>query len=253
MFKVKITVVGFDKDEKKYPCHFRYKIGEEITFDGEVLSGRICPNMLPEFGRLTKDIFASGGRHKEGEAAASYYPFWHSPLSIADQSYKKYDGVGFRPTLERPEENYKFIADETLFDNPPGGKYIIGKGTAKRDFFLVCNDSHTYARFKVEAYDLADKGDSLPYYRRAMSILDKIIKKPGININEIIKEFSKDDLENIYPTLGQKIISILVGELEFLDYVTVKNDAVTATAKGKDKLKSYIAGLTNEEKNALKL
>jgi uncharacterized repeat protein (TIGR04076 family) len=253
MFKVKITVVGFDKDEKKYPCHFRYKIGDEITFDGAVFTGRICPNMLAEFGRTVKDVFASGGRHKEGEAAASYYPFWHSPLSIADPSYKKYDGVGFRPTLERPEENYKYIADETLFDNPPGGKYIIGKGTAKRDFFLVCNDDHTNVRFKVEAYDLADQGDSLPYYRRAMSILDKVDKKPGIVTDKIINEFSKDQIENIYPALGQKIVAILVGELEFLGYVTVKNDAVTATVKGRKKLAAYVAGLTAEEKKALKL
>jgi uncharacterized repeat protein (TIGR04076 family) len=253
MFKVKVTVIGFDKDEKKYPCHFRYRIGEEITFDGEAISGRICPNMLPELGRTIKDVFASGGRHKEGEAAASYYPFWHSPLSIADPSFKKYDGVGFRPTLERPEENYKFIVDETLFDNPPGGKYIIGKGTERREFFLVCNDNHTNVRFKVEAFDLADTGDSLPYFRRAMSILDKVNKKPGIAIEKIIKEFSKEQTDNIYPTLGQKITAILVGELELLDYVIVKNNSVSITAKGKKKLAAYTAGLTPEEKKALEL
>jgi hypothetical protein len=61
--------------------------------------------------------------------------------------------VGFRPILERPEEGYRFVADETLFDNPPGGKYIIGKGTQKRTLSLVCGDKHTLARFKVEAYD----------------------------------------------------------------------------------------------------
>jgi uncharacterized repeat protein (TIGR04076 family) len=151
MFKVKATVTGFDKDESKYPCHFRYKIGDEIIFDGESIIGRVCPSMLPSFGRAFNELLASGGRHKEGEPAGAYFPFWHSPLSLYDPDYTKYDGVGFRPTLERPDEDYKFVADETLFDNPPGGKYVIGKGTEKRKITLVCGDQHTLARFEVEA------------------------------------------------------------------------------------------------------
>jgi uncharacterized repeat protein (TIGR04076 family) len=153
MFKVKATVVGFDRDEKRYPCHFRHKIGEEIIYDGETITGRVCPSMAPVLGRAFNDLLAYGGRHKEGEAPGSYFPFWHSPLSVYDPAWKKYDGVGFRPILERPEEGYRFVADETLFDNPPGGKYIIGKGTQKRTLSLVCGDKHTLARFKVEAYD----------------------------------------------------------------------------------------------------
>src|SRR4030042_907264 len=117
MFKVKATVTGFDKDEKKYPCHFRYKVGDEIVFDG----------------------------------------------------------VGFRSTPERPDEGYRFVVDETLFDTPPGGRFIIGKGKEKKSISLTCGDNHTLARFKVEAYDLADRGDALPYYRRAMSILGRIV------------------------------------------------------------------------------
>ncbi|MFH1646582.1 MAG: hypothetical protein ABID71_02675, partial [Chloroflexota bacterium] len=161
MFKVKATVAGFDKDEQKYPCHFRYKIGEEIIYDGESVIGRVCPAMLPPLGRLFNDLLASGGRHKEGEPGGSYFPFWHSPLSLYDPAYKKYDGIGFRPTLSRPDEGYKFVADETLFDNPPGGQYHIGSSTEKRVFSLVCGDSHTRTRFTVEAFDLADRGDSL--------------------------------------------------------------------------------------------
>jgi len=253
VFKVKATVTGFDKDEQKYPCHFRYKIGEEITYDGETITGRVCPSMAPVFGRAFNDLLASGGRHQEGEDPKSYFPFWHSPLSVADPAYKKYDGVGFRSTPVRPEEGYRYIADETLFDTPPGGKYIIGKGTAKREFSLVCGDKHTLVRFKVEAFDLADKGDSLPYYRRTMSILDKVIRKPGIPLDKILSEFSKDQIYDIYPTLGQKIIAALVGELELLAYVDVVNGKVTATAKGKKKLQIFIAGLTAEEKKALQL
>jgi hypothetical protein len=253
MFKVKATVIGFEKDEQKYPSHFRYKIGEEITYDGETITGRICPSMAPVFGQAFNDLQASGGRHQEGENPKSYYPFWHAPFSVADSAYKKYDGVGFRPTPERPDEGYKFTADETLFDTPPGGKYIIGKGKAKREFSLVCGDRHTLVRFKVEAFDLADKGDSLPYYRRTMSILDKIVRKPGIAMDKILKEFTKDQINVIYPTLGQKIIAVLVGELELLGYVDVADGRVTATAKGGKKLQSFIEGLTAEEKKALQL
>lgn len=253
MFKAKATVTGFGKDESKWPCHFRYKIGDEIIFDGETINGRVCPNMMNAFSQAFTALFASGGRHKEGEIPGSYYPFWHSPQSLFDPAYTKYDGVGFKPTLERPEEGYKFVVDETLFDNPPGGKYIIGKGKEKQDIFLQCGDNHTLVQFKVEAFDLADRGDALPYYRRSMSILNKVAEKPGIPINKIINEFTKEDVENIYPTLGQKMVAILVGELEVMDFVDVYDDKVTVTEKGKQKLESFKASLTEEERRALKL
>ncbi|HEY98044.1 MAG TPA: TIGR04076 family protein [Dehalococcoidia bacterium] len=253
MFKVKATVTGYGKDETKGPCHMRLRIGDEVVYNGETISGRVCPNMMAPLARAFAELFASGGRHKEGEAPGSYYPFWHSPQSVYDPAYKKYDGVGFRPTLERPEEGYKFVADKTLFDNPPGGKWIIGKGTEKKDISLTCGDSHTFVQFKVEAFDLADHGDALPYFRRAMTILNKVVRKPGIAMDKIIDEFTPHDRDNIYPSLGQNIIAILVGELEVLGYVVVENSTVTATEKGKKKLASFIESLTAEEKEALKL
>jgi len=253
MFKVKATVTGFGKDEIKGPCHFRYKIGDEIIFDGETVLGRVCPNMLIPLSQAFMALFASGGRHNEGEAPASYYPFWHSPQSLYDPEKKKFDGVGFRPTLERPEEGYKFVADETLFDNPPGGRYVIGRGKEKQTVSLQCGDSHTFAQFKVEAFDLADKGDALPYYRRSMTILDKVIRKPGIAMEKIIDDYTTDERDNIYPSLGQKIVAILVGELELMDYVDVKNNRVTATSQGKKKIEEFKASLTAEELEALRL
>jgi len=231
----------------------RYKIGDEIIFDGETIAGRICPSMVTNFAQAFRALQASGGRHKEGEIPASYYPFWHSPSSLYDTAYKKYDGIGFRPTLERPDEGYKFVADETLFDTPPGGRYIIGKGKEKQTVNMQCNDSHTFAQFKAKAYDLADKGDSLPYYRRAMTILGKTVKKPGIAMDKILDEYTKNEINNIYPSLGQKMVAVLVGELELLDYVDVKDNKVTATEKGKKKLDSFIKSLTAEEKKALKV
>jgi hypothetical protein len=40
--------------------------------------------------------------------------------------------------------------------------------------------NHTY--FKLEAFDLADKGYALPFFRRMMTILDKVLKKRGDNV-----------------------------------------------------------------------
>ena len=253
MFKVKAIVIGFDKDEKQYPCHFRYSIGDEIFYDGETISGRICPAVLTDLGQAFKALQSSGGRHQEGEPPGSYYPFWHSPLSVYDPAYKKYDGVGFRPTLERPEEDYKFTPDETLYDIPPGGKYHIGKGTERNKVDIVCPDQKTLVRFRVGAFDLSDKGDGLPYFRRTMSILNKISIKPGIAMDQILDEFSKDEQLNTYPSLGQKMVQVLVGELELMGYVHVKDRNVAATDKGEKKLDDYKSTLTSEERDALNM
>jgi uncharacterized repeat protein (TIGR04076 family) len=253
MFKSKATVIGFAGNEAKYPCHFRYRIGDVAVFDGEKIIGRICPHVMPKLARAFTDLFASGGRHKEGENSGSYFPFWHSPLSLIDPAGKKTDGVGFRPTLVRPEEGYRFVVDESLFDVPPNGVFFIGKGTEKHDIMVTCGDPKTLAQFRVEAFDLADTGDALPYYRRSMAILARIAARPGIAMNKIIDEFTREEVENIYPTLGQRLVAVLVGELELMRYVTVDNDKVTITPAGTKKLASFKKTLTAEEKRALRV
>jgi hypothetical protein len=86
-----------------------------------------------------------------------------------------------------------------------------------------------------------------------MAILNKVAKKPGIAMTEILGEFPDDERDNIYPSLGKNIIASLVGELELLGYVEVKDNKVTHTDKGVRKFESYKASLTPEEKKALKL
>ncbi|MFC1946001.1 hypothetical protein ACFLW1_02250 [Chloroflexota bacterium] len=253
MFKVRATVVGFDKDENKYPCHFRYAVGDEITYDGESYSGKVCSAIAPELSSIFMDLFASGGRHREGEIPAAYFPFWHASLSVYDPAYKIYDGVGFKPVLEMPEEGYRYIPDETLYNVPPGGEYRIGHGTEKGDFSYVCLDKKTLVRFKVEAFDLADRGHSLPYFRRSMSILDRIPPAPGIAVNGIINEFDSREISDIYPTLGLNIIAVLTGALELLGYVSVKNGQAARTAAGERKLAGFKASLSAAEKDALRM
>jgi uncharacterized repeat protein (TIGR04076 family) len=257
MFKVKATVIGFDEDEKRHPCHFRYKIGDEIIWDGEKFIGRICPSILRPFTEKVSILYNSGGRHREGETPNSYTPFLHSPFSVYDPAYKIYDGVGFRPTLERPEQNYKFIPDVTLFDNIPGLKLLGGPGTGiRKKEVLVCGDSHTHMRMELEAIDLVNFGDGLPYSRRTFSILNKISQKPGIAVNKIINEFEDKERDEIYPTLGQNLIWTLVGELAILDYIKLEDGRegkATITEAGKKRLKNFKDTLSAEEKKALRM
>jgi predicted transcriptional regulator len=111
-------------------------------------------------------------------------------------------------------------------------------------------------RMEFEVIDLVDYGDGLPYTRIALSILNKISKKPGITVNKIIDEFDDAERDDIYPSLGQNIIWTLVGELAVLDYVKLedgKEGKVTITDKGKKKLEDFKKSWTTEEKTALKM
>jgi len=257
MFKVKATVLGFDNDEVRHPCHFQYKVSDTVIWDGEKFIGRICPSILRPFSEKVSILYTSGGRHREEETPGQYLPFFHSPYSVYDPEYKKYDGIGFRPTLERPEQNYKYIPDVTLFDEPPAGELLGGPGSGERKKeILVCGDKHTLMRMEFEAFDLVDYGDGLPYTRRALSVLNKISKKSGIAVNMIIDEFDDDERDNIYPTLGQNIVWSLIGELTVLDYITLDGDRdgkVAITDKGKEKLENFKNSLTPEERSALRM
>ncbi|MCR4394991.1 MAG: hypothetical protein NUV31_11525, partial [Dehalococcoidales bacterium] len=136
-------------------------------------------------------------------------------------------------------------------------KLLGGPGTGiRKKEVLVCGDRHTRMRMELEAFDLVDYGDGLPYTRRTLSILNKISKKPGIPVNKIIEEFDDFERDNIYPTLGQNLIWTLVGELAVLDYVVLddgREGKVTITKKGKKKLEDFRNSLTPEEREALKL
>ena len=45
-FKIRATLVEFMGDEKRFPCHFCYTIGDSFTYDGEEFHGRVCPGVL---------------------------------------------------------------------------------------------------------------------------------------------------------------------------------------------------------------
>jgi uncharacterized repeat protein (TIGR04076 family) len=248
MFKVKVTVVGFAGDVKKYPCHFNYKVGDEIIWTGAEMKGRICPAVLAPLSAKITEIYKAGPRYLEN---AFYYPFWYAPVSEYDPSLKKVDGIGFRnvlKTIDEPQYHMANLRPTNSYLWPPHPERTIGRGAV-----VQCGDLRTAATFKLEAIDLADDGDSVTYFRRMMGILAKVAAKPGIAIDKLLTLYSKHEIEDIYPALSQIMVEILVEELALMSYLEVKNKKLLVTEKGEAKLKAFIKSLPAVDKEALNL
>ena len=249
MFQVKATVIGFAGDEEKYPCHFQHKVGDTFIYDGEKYIGRICPGLSATVVPRMMDFFAAGPRIVP--TPQYYYAFWYAPVSRRDESRKKYDGIGFRNVLHTEVEPPRSIASlkpAHAFDWPPVTERIV----AMRNSTVTCGDTRTSLMMRIEAFDLAEKGDSVTYFRREMSILNKVLPKAGIPIDRILDEFTKDEIEGIYPALSPILIQVLLEELALINYVSVQEGRVTVTEKGAAKLKTFRDSLTLEEREALK-
>jgi uncharacterized repeat protein (TIGR04076 family) len=245
MFKVKVTVVDFLGDKEKYPCHHRYNLGDEFIFDGESFTGTICPSLMPVVAQKILELHAAGPRYRD---TMYYYPFLYSPVSVEDPELKKYDGAGFRNVLETYSEPKYHMANlaSSGFKWPPPAER-----TVKKDITIICPDYRTSVKVKLEAFDLSDKGRNIPYFRRQMVILHKILNKPGIKADKILGEFSKEQIEGIYPALSPIMVQALVEELELMSYVAIRDGKATVTKKGKTKLEDFKSGLAKEERQAL--
>ena len=250
MFQVKATMIGFAGDEKKYPCHFQHKIGDEFVYDGEKYIGRICPGFSAVLVPKMIAVYAAGPR-KVPEPMV-YFPFWYAPVSRRDPGKKKFDGIGFRNVLHTEVEPEHSIASQQpkhAFEWPPCNERIVGLDTS----IITCADNRTRVMMKVEAFDLAEKGDSIPYFRREMSILQKVLSKPGIRVTQILKEFTKKQVEGIYPALSPMMVRALAEELQLMGYLDIKREKASVTQKGKAKLKAFIENLSKEERKALRM
>jgi len=246
MFKVKATVIGFLGDTKKYPCHFDYKVGDEIIYNGAEFKGRICTGLMQKLVTKMLGMYAAGIRYVE---PIYYVPFWYAPPSTCDPSMKKYDGIGFRNTLQTVEDlpyGMSLLRDPDSFKWPPHPER-----TVTRDITLICDDYRTSVLMKLDVIDLADDGDGVTYYRREMSIINKVLPKPGIAVDKIIDEFTKEEIEDIYPALSPILVQILVEELELIGYLEIKDGKASVTTKGEAKLGEYKKTLSAEEKAAL--
>ena len=248
MFQVKATVVGFLGDEEKYPCHFQHKIGDEFIYDGEKYIGRICPHMASILIPRMMPLCAAGPRII---SHGYYFPFWYAPVSRKDPSLKKYDGLGFRNVLEtivEPPHHMARLTPKEAFNWPPQKERIVG-----RNIGAIWGDTRTSMAMKIEAFDLSDKGDAVPYFRRQMSILNKVLLKQGIEVDKILNEFSKEQIEGIYPALSQIMVQALSEELELMGYLEINNGKAFVTKKGEAKLENFKATLSSEEREALQI
>lgn len=248
-FQVKATVVAFLGDAQKYPCHFQHKIGEEFIYDGERFIGRICPSMSSHIIPQMMAVHAAGPRHIS--RPAYYYPFWYSPLSVDDPDSKKYDGLGFKNVLDAdrdPDDPIEKLVPPNAFKWPPHDKRDVSKSPS-----VICPDLRTAMLMRIEAFDLSDQGYDVPYFRRQMMVLGKVIAKPGIAVDKIIDEFSKQEIENIYPALGQVLMEALREELELMGYLAVEDNHATVTAKGEAKYEDFKVNLSSEDRAALQI
>lgn len=248
MFKVKAVVVNFLGDKERYPCHHQYQMGDEFIFDGASFIGSICPSLAIETVPKMMSLHSAGPRFKD---YVFYYPFLYAPHSVDDPDSKKYDGLGFKNVFENyrePSYSVANLASSGAFTWPPPGTRPTQRGVR-----VICPDFRTSVVVKLEAFDLSDKGRNLPFFRREMTILDKILRKPGIGANKILDEFTQKQIEGIYPALSQVMVESLLEEMELMDYIKIQNGMVFAEPKAAPKLEAFKAALSTEERSALNL
>lgn len=248
MFKVRAVVVDFLGDKVRYPCHHQYKLDDEFIFDGESFQGTICPSLAIEVVPKMMSLHSAGPRFKD---YVFYYPFLYSPLSVDDPESKKYDGLGFKNIFENykePKYSVANLAGSAAFKWPPPDTRPSQRGVR-----VICPDYRTSVVVRLEAFDLSDKGRNIPFFRREMSILEKILQKPGIHSKKILEQFTPQQIEGIYPALSQVMIESLLEEMEVMGYLRIENGNVFPERKAGAKLDAYVASLTEEEKEALGL
>jgi uncharacterized repeat protein (TIGR04076 family) len=248
MFKVKATLIEFLGDPVKYPCHFQHKLGDEVIFDGEKYVGRLCSDLWPLIVPKVNTLWEAGPRYVPSEY---YLPFWYAPTSVDDPAKKIYDGLGFSNVLKTQTEPMYHMGNlkpPHAYEWPPYPERTVG-----RNMTVTCHDLRTAPTFLLEAFDLSDKGVSVPYFRRQMVILSKTLNRPEIDVDKILNEFSKEEIEGIYPALTPQILIPLIEELEVMDYLAVENKKAHITDKGEAKLNEFKSSLSDEEKSALKI
>ena len=248
-FKVKATLITWLGDTEKYPCHHMLKLGDEITFDGEKIEGRICPDMLPKLGQIMAAMHVAGPRYVD---PGYYYAFWYAPPSIVNPEKAVYDGNGFEnilQTIEEPPFHVRNLQDPKSFTWPPHPERTVAK-----DVTMLCPDVRTSGLFVFSCYDLTDCGMDLPYFRRQMTIMDRVIKKGGsVKISEIPNLYNDFERLEIYPPIVKEQVEPLIEELYLLDLATEKDGIITITEKGKERVARFKAECTQEVIEALKL
>lgn len=208
MYKVKCKLTEFVCDESKHPCHFNYKVGDEIYYDGDAFTGRICPGLIASMMPIVHGVFTLGHKYTENIA------YRYRGSDVRDQDMQKYDGIGFRP-----------IEGKGLLSGN-----LSPEGRSRGHHFL-CADTRTLAHFSCEPVDLSDSEYAQPFYRRAISILEKIESEPGIAASEILGRFTGFQRDSISPRLTPVLTGVLLEALEDMCYISIKDGKAYATGK----------------------
>ena len=250
-FAVKATLVAFWGDVERYPCHAMLKIGDTVTFDGAEIKGRFCADTMTRIVDAMYKVFLAGPRYID----PSYYDnFWYAPLSTADPSKTAYDGNGWTPALdasEYPERKPGRLQSSDAHSWPPADRYPFMTETT-----VKCPDARTSAVFLIEAYDLASGGGrSNPFFRRQITIMDRIAKSEGRSwpIDKVQELYTDFELYEVYPPLVKELYVPGIRELEILGFAEIKDGIVTITEKGVQRVARFKDETTPDVIDALKL
>lgn len=217
-FKVRATCVKMSGDMEKFPCQFGHKIGDEVIFDGETVTGKMCPDLLllvyPHAFRMHYD----GPRYRDHRNNALWV---YQGAKQVDPAMKQYDGLGYKPVAPYKLPPNHVAASLLMYTVPGVGP--LAKKKVDLPVTIKCSDIATQVVFKLEAFALCDSGRALPYFRRQMSIVDKIKAKPGIAVQKILDEFTTWEREQIYPPLGGAMLEMMLEELALTGYVQVRD------------------------------
>lgn len=217
MFKVKCTLIAFVGDEKNFPCHFHYKLGDVFYYDGVEFTGRVCPGLLSSMMPAIRGVYYLGYKNTEN------IMYNYRGIDAIDPSMAKYDGVGLRPVKTPPPGAPEKMVQ--AIKNKPTTQKIKSGG------HFVCGDTRTLAEFTCEPCDLSDSDYAQPFYRRAIAILEKVEKEPGIKVADIVSRFTDFEREEISPPLTPILMEILMEALTDMKYIDVRDDKAYATGR----------------------
>ena len=215
MYKVRCKLFKFEGDPQNYPCHFNYEIGDEIYYDGVNFTGKVCPHLIIPMMPIVHGIHCLGNNYAKNMA------FRYRGHDARDPSLAIYDGVGWRPIKS---ETAPATANSSPF--PTDSKLKKAKGA-----HFMCSDTRTLAHFSCEPVDLSDSEFCQPFYRRAISILEKIEAEPGIDLDTILNKFTVFQKENISPPLTPVLSQVLLEALEDMDYIVIQDNKARATGR----------------------
>jgi uncharacterized repeat protein (TIGR04076 family) len=225
MFKVRCKLISFEKDEKKHPCHFNYKIGDEFYYDGVHFTGRICPGLLASMTPIIHGVYLLGNKCSEN------IMYRYRGLDARDPSMARYDGVGFRP-LKSSEKDADQAGEEGRTGQDTEGPFWTDPRTGKsKGAHFLCGDNRILAHFKCEAVDLSESEYAQPFYRRGIAILEKIEAEPGIRTTEILGRFTQFEREEIVPPLTPPFTEVMLDALEDVNYIEIRDGRAYATGK----------------------